>query len=45
VHLTGEANASDFFGAEIGILDGLANCDTSGTPPIFGVLLGPADLR
>jgi hypothetical protein len=45
VHLTGEADAGDFFGAQICARDGLANRDAGGTPPIFGVLLGPADLR
>jgi len=45
VHLAGEADAGDFFGSEIGIRDGLATSDACGTPPIFGVLLGPANLR
>jgi hypothetical protein len=45
VHLTGEADAGDFFCAQICARDGLANRDAGGTPPIFGVLLGPADLR
>jgi hypothetical protein len=45
VHLTGEADAGDFFGAQICARDGLANRDGGGTPPIFGVLLGPANLR
>ena len=44
MHLSGEADASNFFGAEIGACYGLANRDAGGTPPIFGVLLGPADL-
>jgi hypothetical protein len=44
VHLTGEANASDFFSVEIGARDGLTNRDAGGAPPVFGVLLGPADL-
>lgn len=44
VHLTGEANASDFFSVEIGAGDGLANRDAGGAPPVFGTLFGPADL-
>ncbi len=45
VHLTGEANASDFFSFEVGTRDYLANRDAGGAPPVFGMLLGPADLR
>jgi hypothetical protein len=45
VHLTGEADAGDFFGAKICVRNGFANRDAGGTPPVFGVLLGPADLR
>ena len=45
VHLTGEANTSDFFSVEIGTRDGLANRDAGRAPPVFGVLFGPADLR
>ncbi len=45
MHLAGEADAGDIFGAKIRIRDGLANRDAEGTPPVFGVLLGPADLR
>jgi len=44
VHLSGEADASNFFGAEIGARDGFTNRDAGGTPPILGVLLGPTDL-
>jgi len=43
--LAGEADAGDFFGAQIGAGDGLADGDAGGAPPVFGVLLGPADLR
>src|SRR6266478_5409443 len=45
VHLTGEAKASDFFSFEVGTRDGLANRNARGAPPVFGMLLGPADLR
>jgi len=45
VHLAGEADAGDIFGAKTRIRDGLANRDAEGTPPVFGVLLSPADLR
>jgi len=45
VHLTGEADAGDFFGSKVGTRDSFANRDAGGTPPVFGVLLGPADLR
>jgi hypothetical protein len=45
VHLTGEANANDFFSFEVGTRDDLANRDAGGAPPVFGMLLGPADLR
>src|SRR5438876_1706704 len=45
VHLAGETDASNFFGAEIGARDGFTNRDAGGTPPILGVLFGPTDLR
>jgi hypothetical protein len=45
VHLTGEADAGDFFGAKICARDGFLNRNAGGAPPVFGVLLGPADLR
>jgi len=45
MHLTGEADAGDFLGAQICVRDGLANRNAGGPPPVFGVLLGPADLR
>ena len=45
VHLTGQAGASDLFGAKVGTRDGLANCDAGSTPPVFRLLLCPADLR
>jgi len=43
--LTGEADAGDVFGAEVGTRDSIANREAGGTPPVFRVLLGPADLR
>jgi hypothetical protein len=43
VHLPGEADARDIFGAETGFGDGFGNGDATGTPPIFGMLLGPSD--
>jgi hypothetical protein len=43
MHLPGEADACDVFGAEAGFGDGFWNGDTSGPPPIFGMLLGPPD--
>jgi hypothetical protein len=45
VHLTGETDAGDFFGAKVATRERLANRDAGGTPPVFGVLLRPADLR
>jgi hypothetical protein len=45
VHLTGEADAGDFFSAQVCTREGFANGDAGGTPPVFGMLLGPADLR
>jgi hypothetical protein len=45
VHLTGEADAGDFLGAKICTCDGFADRDVGGTPPVFRLLLGPADLR
>jgi len=45
VHLAGEADAGDFLCAKICARDSLANRDAGGTPPVFGVLLGPANLR
>ena len=45
MHLTGESDASDFFGAQIGARDSFTNRDAGGTPPILGVLFGPTDLR
>jgi len=45
VHLTGEANTSDFFSVEIGTRYGLANRNARGAPPVLRLLLGPADLR
>src|SRR5438093_1616685 len=45
LHLDGETDASNFFGAEIGARDGFTNRDAGGTPPILGVLFGPTDLR
>jgi hypothetical protein len=43
VHLPGETYAGDVFGAQTGFGDGFRNRDTTGPPPIFGMLLGPAD--
>jgi hypothetical protein len=43
VHLSGEADAGDVFGAQSSLGDGFRNSDTTGPPPIFGMLLGPTD--
>jgi len=45
VHLPGETDASNFFSTQIRAGDRFANRDTRGTPPVFRLLLGPADLR
>jgi hypothetical protein len=45
VHLAGEANASNFFGAQVGACNGLANRYAGSAPPVFRLLLGPPDLR
>jgi hypothetical protein len=44
MHLTGEADAGDFFAAKVRCREGLANRDAGGAPPVFRVLFGPADL-
>jgi len=45
VHLSGEADAGDFFGGQICARDGFTDGEASGAPPVFGMLFGPADLR
>jgi hypothetical protein len=45
VHLAGEAHAGDFFAAEVRSRKRLPNSNAGGAPPVFGALLGPADLR
>jgi hypothetical protein len=45
VHLTGEADAGNFFGAQIRGGNGFANSDAGVAPPVFWMLFGPADLR
>jgi hypothetical protein len=44
VHLSGEADAGDFAGAEPGFLKRSGNGDAAGAPPVVGMLLGPSDL-
>jgi hypothetical protein len=45
VHLAGEADASDVFAGETRASKNFANCCARGSPPVFGMLLGPANLR
>jgi hypothetical protein len=45
VHLTGEADAGYFFGAQTGARDGFADGDACSAPPVFRLLLSPSDLR
>jgi hypothetical protein len=45
MHLPGEADAGNFFGAQICTCNSFADRDASGAPPVFGLLLGPPDLR
>jgi hypothetical protein len=44
VHLAGEADATDFSCANIGVGQRLADRDGAGAPPVLGMLLRPADL-
>ena len=44
VHLSGETNAGDFVGAKARLLQGFRNSYAAGSPPVVGMLLGPADL-
>jgi hypothetical protein len=43
VHLAGEADAGDIFAAQFGRSQRLANSDAASSPPIVGMLLGPAN--
>jgi hypothetical protein len=45
VHLTGEADAGNVLGAEVRGRESFANRNAGGTPPVFGMLFGPSDLR
>jgi hypothetical protein len=45
MHLAGEADAGNVLGSHTGTLQRLRNRDATGAPPIFRMLLGPADLR
>jgi hypothetical protein len=45
VHLAGEADTGDVIAGEICVGERLANGKAGGAPPIFGLLLGPTDLR
>jgi hypothetical protein len=44
VHLAGEADAGNVVGAQVRAGESFANRDRAGAPPVFRVLLGPADL-
>jgi hypothetical protein len=43
VHLSGEADTGNVFGAQTCFGDRFRNGDATGPPPVLGVLLGPAD--
>jgi len=45
VHLAGKADAGDIADGQFRARDSFADGDTSGAPPVFGMLLGPTDLR
>ena len=44
VHLAGEADARDVITAQARLLERLSNREAAGSPPVLGILLGPADL-
>jgi hypothetical protein len=45
VHLARKADAGDVFAAEIRFGERLADGEAGGAPPVFRMLLGPANLR
>ena|SRR5207248_2342034 len=45
MHLAGEADAGNVFACEICCRKRFAKCGAGGAPPVFGMLLGPANLR
>jgi hypothetical protein len=45
MHLAREADAGNIVGAEVRAGKCFANRNSAGTPPVFGLLFGPADLR
>jgi len=45
MHLAGETDAGDVFAGEIRACERFAHGEASGTPPVFGLLLRPANLR
>jgi hypothetical protein len=44
MHLSGKSYAGDLIGLQVCGGEGFADGDSSGSPPILRVLLGPADL-
>jgi hypothetical protein len=45
MHLAGEADAGNIVRAGVSPLESLGYRYPAGTPPVFGMLLGPPDLR
>jgi hypothetical protein len=45
VHLPGEPDAGNLIGAQGGASECFPHCDPAGTPPVFGVLFRPTNLR
>jgi hypothetical protein len=45
MHLAGEADTSNVLGTQPRFLNGPRHGNAAGTPPIFGMLLGPSDFR
>ena len=45
VHLAGKTDADNIFGGEIRLSKGLAHGEAGRAPPVFGMLLGPTDVR
>jgi hypothetical protein len=45
MHLAGEAYTCNIVGTKVGFLQRFGNGRATGSPPIFGALLGPSDLR
>jgi hypothetical protein len=45
MHLTGQTHARNLISAQVALRQSPADGDARSAPPVFGSLLGPADLR